>query len=478
MMSSVKETTIHSLKWSTIEKIGQFSIQLIISIVLARLLGPDDYAIIGILNIFITISTVLVDAGFSQGLIRKLNCTYDDYNSVFWFNLIVSILLYIILYYSMPCIAISFNNKSLIDTGRVLMLILPLQALNVVQVTIVNKKLQFKKIAKYTLFVTPIAGCIGIIMAYTGYGVWALVIQTLLVSSLTVIVFWFKSEWKPTFSFKATPIIELFSFSSKLSASSLLNSIFNNLYPIIIAKFYSRTQFGYYSQAYKYATMPTGLIESIVNRITYPILVTLKNEKLQYKAAYKKMQIMMFAFVLPFMLGLFLCGYEVFVLLLGEKWISSIPFFQILCIAGISLPFHSLSVANLKTYGMSGIIFNLEIVKKIIFLVILVISLKWGIFGLVWGQTIYLWIVLVINMYYGGKQIYYSLLEQIKDIYPLFVLVVFSLVITWFLVFCIEGLFFRLFFKIFFFIALYVGGIIYIKIPQFFLIQKMIRKRV
>lgn len=475
-MSSIKHKTIYSLKWSALEKIGQFSIQFIISVILARLLGPEEYAIVGVLNIFVVISSVFVDAGFSQGLIRKLDCNADDYNSVFWFNLFSSILLYIVLFFLMPVIADIFKDSNLIETGRVLMLIIPLQALNVVQTTIVNKKLQFKRIAKYTLVVTPIAGVIGVLIAYNGLGVWALIIQTLVYTLLISLVFWIKSDWRPKLRFKIQPIIELFSFSFKLFISSLLNSLFNNIYSIIIAKLYPKIQFGYFSQAQKYATLPTNLFESILNRMTYPILATLQNDVGFYRNTYIKMQMTMFAFFVPFMLTLTLCGREGVILILGDNWEPSILFFQILCIGGITLPFHPLAMSTLKVFGKSSLILNLEIIKKMLIIISIIVSLSWGVIGLVCGQVIYLWIVLVINLYYCGKQIGYSLKEQVKDIYPYvivaFIAIVISLISTYFII----NMLILLLVKIVFFVGTYFLCVYTIKIRQFTIINDIIRQ--
>lgn len=478
MSSSVKQKTIHSLKWSTLEKLGQFSVQLIISIVLARILDPDEYALIGILNIFITISTVLVDAGFSQGLIRKLICSQDDYNSVFWFNLFTSLLLYVVLFFLMPFISHIFNDENLIQSGRVLMLVIPIQALNVVQITIVNRELQFKKIAKYTLFIAPVSGGVSVFMAYCGFGVWSLIAQTLLYSVLLVLIFWIKSEWRPSLRIKIEPIKELFGFSFKLSLSSLLNTVFNNIFPFVIAKLYSKNQFGYFSQAQRYATMPTNLIESILNRMTYPILATLRNNVGQYKEAYKKMQTIMFAGILPVMIGLLICGKEVIILILGEKWEPSVLFFQILCVAGISLPFHPLAMSNLKVFGRSDLIFKLELVKKVLIIVALFLSLPWGIVGMVCGQTIYMWVVLLINLYYGGRQISYCLSEQLKDVYPYFIIVFFAFIVALASTWVLDNLIIVLCLKLTVFLLVYFVNVLLLKLPQFAYLQSIIKQKI
>lgn len=472
-MTSIKQKTLHSLKWSTVERLGQFSIQLIISIILARILGPEQYALVGILMIFITISSVLVDAGFSQGLIRKLDCTADDYNSVFWFNLLMSLSIYLVMYIAMPFIASFFDFKELVATGRVLMLVIPINALNVVQTTIINKELQFKKIAKYTLFITPISGAVGIILAYSEFGVWALIWQTLIYSAFTVAVFWIQSDWKPTLKIDFGPVRKLMGFSLSLSTSSLINAIFNNISPAVIAKLFDKNQLGYFTQAQKYATMPSSLIESILNRMTYPILSKLQNDKEQYRNAYSKMQIVMFAFMLPLMLTLILCGKEGIIIALGEKWVPAVPYFQILCLASITLPFHPLAISNLKVFEHTQWILKIEVIKKMMIVLSIILGLYWGgVKGLAWGQTIYFWCALFINMHFAGIIINYPLTKQLKHILPNIILSVVSFGIVSLIGLFIENIYIGLFVKSITFVIIYISLTVVLKLPVLELLKK------
>ena len=241
-MSSFRTKTIETLKWSSLEKIGQAFIQLIISVILARLLDAEIYGIIGIINIFISISSTIADAGFSQGLIRKLKCTFDDYNAVFWCNFFISILFYLILFFLAPYLAVLFVIEQLKILSRVLFLVIPLNAFNIVQVTIINKELNFKAIAKYTLISSSISGILGIGLALRGFGVWALIGQFLLNILFQILFFWRRSVWRPQWKFPFEPLKELFPFSFKLFVASFLNSVFNNAYTFLIAKLYTQTQ--------------------------------------------------------------------------------------------------------------------------------------------------------------------------------------------------------------------------------------------
>lgn len=406
----------NSFKWSALEKTSQLFVQLIVSIVLARLLSPSEYAIIGLLNIFIVISNVLVDSGYSQGLIRKSNCDNDDYNSVFWLNLLVSLIIYFVLYLSASQIANIFGIPELLLTSRVLFLSIPLNALNLIQITIINKKLQFKKIATYTLFSTLFSGIIAIALAIKGCGVWALIIQYLLNILFATILFWLNSDWKPAIRFKVGTIKELSSFSLNLMLSSFVTAVFNNIYTVMIAKLYKPVQLGYYSQALKYSMVPSSLIESIIIRVSYPILVTQQADISALGDLYKKIYKVVFFFSFALMAYCILNGRELILILLGEKWSESVVFFKLLCVAGITYPLHPLSLSILKVYNRSDVILKLEILKKVILVVLIILLFNYGVIGLVWSQILYYYIALFLNMFFSGKYINYSFTRQLLDV--------------------------------------------------------------
>ena len=475
-MSSFRTKTIETLKWSSLEKIGQAFIQLIISVILARLLDAEIYGIIGIINIFISISSTIADAGFSQGLIRKLKCTFDDYNAVFWCNFFISIILYLILFFLAPYLAVFFDIEQLKILSRVLFLVIPLNAFNIVQVTIINKELNFKAIAKYTLISSSISGILGIGLALSGFGVWALIGQILLNILFQILFFWRRSVWRPQWKFPFEPLKELFPFSFKLFVASFLNSVFNNAYTFLIAKLYTQTQLGFYTQANRFATQPTNLIEGILNRMTYPLLATLQNDIIAYKNAFKRIQISIFAFVMPLMLMLFVCAPEGFPLVLGEKWNSSIPYFQIMCLSGVTLPLHPLCMSTLKVFGMSGVILKLEIVKKILIAGLIFLTYRYGIMGLVWSQFIFFTLALIINMFYSGKTIGYNLFQQFIDLVPYFIFTAVAFVCAWGIGQLLGNLYIILLSKSMIFSGVYMGLILIFKLPEARIIKSGIKK--
>lgn len=473
---SFRGKTINTLKWSSIEKIGQFGVQLIISIILARLLDAQVYGVIGVINIFIVLSATITDAGFSQGLIRKLDCTDEDYNSVFWFNLMIGVLLYVILFLTAPYIAILFRNPDLCLLSRVLFLVIPISSFNIIQVTKINKELNFKSIAKYTLAASILSGGMGILLAFMGYGVWALIGQTLVSSVLLVFFFAYKSNWHPKFHFSFGPIKELFPFSSMLFATSFLNTLFNNLYTFLIARWYSDVQLGYYTQANKFAVQPTNLIEGIFNRMAYPLFSRLQNNIPEYFNTFRKLQVSLFAFVFPGMSLLALCAYEGFFLVLGEEWLPSVRYFQIMCLSGITLPFHPLCTSTIKVFGKSKLIFHLEVVKKILIVLLILVTFRDGILGLIWGQFVFFWIALIMNMYYGGKQINYRLTKQILDLLPYVGITFVSLLSAWLVSLLLENLYIVLSLKMSIFATIYIVLLYIFKLPEAKIFTEFIKK--
>lgn len=423
----------NSFIWSSIEKVGQNLVQLLILIVLTRLLSVEAFGLISILNIFILLANTIIDAGFSQALIRKQNCSTLDYSSVFWFNFLVGIILYICLFFSAPLISDFFDDQNLTAMSRILFLIIPIGSLNVIQITKINKELNFRLIALYTVLAAILSGGIGIVLAYLNYGVWSLVIQSVLNVILMTLFFLYKSNWKPACTFSIASIRELIPFSINLFVTNFFNTLFNNMYVFVIAKFFSPIQLGYYAQANKFASQPSNLIDAILSRMSYPILSMYQDDKCSYKKYFRNMQTTIVAFVFPLMILLLSISKEFIVLVLGDKWMPILPYFQLICIAGLTFPIHSLCMSTLKVFGNSLLILKLEIMKKILIILLIAISIQWGLFALVLGQTLYFWIVFFINAYYSGREISYSIKEQILDLGPYFILSISFFIISYML---------------------------------------------
>ncbi|MBO2542866.1 lipopolysaccharide biosynthesis protein [Salegentibacter sp. BDJ18] len=416
-------------KWSAIEKSGQYLVQFLISIILARLLTPEDFGNIAILNVFLILSHTMVDAGFSQALIRKTNCSFKDYNSVFWFNLFIASIIYIVLYSLAPLIGKLFNNQMLTILSRWLFLVIPLGAINIIQITKIIKELNFKILALGTILASVISGIIGVFCAYYGYGIWSLVIQIVLNSIILTIFIWLRTDWKPKFCFSLIPIKEHFSFSLNIFASTFLNNLFNNLYIFVIGKFFTTVQVGYYSQAYRFATQPTLLLDAILTRVTYPVLSSIQDDKIKIKEYYRNLQIRLFVFVIPIMLFLIAVSENLILLILGEKWSPIVPYFQIFCIAAMTFPIHPICISTLKVLGLSKLIFKLELVKKGLMIALLLVTIPLGLKEVVYGQLIFFLITLTINMFFSGREIDYNLIQQLKDIFSFLLISVITFLI-------------------------------------------------
>ena len=454
-----------SLVWSFIEKVGQFLTNITIAIVLSWLLPPEDFGRIAILSVLTIVCTTIVDSGLSQALIRKINSTNEDYNSVFWFNLVISLVLYVILYFSAPFIGYVFNDAKLITTSRILFIAVPLGALTIIQQTIIIKNLQFRKIAILTIIATFVSGIIGIFLALNSYGVWSLVWQIIINSFLNVIFIWFVSSWRPIFKFNFNPIKEFISFSSYILFSNLLNNIFNNLYTIIIARFYSSTKLGFYSQANRFASQPGILVDAIFSRMAYPSLAPLKDNRKSYVTSYKKLQVLVFVLMTPIMIILIFISDELINLVLGTQWLPSSDYFKVLCIATITFPIHPLAMSTLKVFGLSKLIFKLELLKKTLIIALIASFFSFGLKGLVIAQSLFFILALPINMYFSGREIGYKLVKQFKDILPVLVsnLIAISFVLFTNYIIAFEGLT-----KIILFPLLYalIYGIIILKLSE------------
>lgn len=411
-----KKDVIHGVWWSAVEKVGQTAVQLFISIIVARLLSPSDYGIIGILTIFILISNTFVDSGFSQGLIRKLDCNQRDYSTVFWFNGLIGVCVYIILFAISPLLSTLFSISDLHVYSRVLFLVIPISSINIVQTTKLNKELNIKVIASYTVLASTLSGLIGIVMAYCQYGVWALVFQQISYVSFYSAFLWRKSGWVPSFQFDFQVIKDLLGFSSKILITNVLNVTFNNVYTFVIAKIYSSVQLGFYSQANKLATFPVSLLDGILQRVSYPVLASLQNDKKRFSIRYRQIQIFVVILITPMLLLMYLIADPVIIWILSEKWKPVIPYFRVICLSGFTLCLHPLCMSVLKSFGKSDVILNLEIVKKIAIILVVFFTYESGVISLLYGQFIFFVFALLLNMYFSSKYSSYFFYKQLFDI--------------------------------------------------------------
>ncbi len=415
-MSTLKDRAIKGVMWSAIERFGNQGIQFFIGLLLARLLMPEDYGLIGMLLVFISIAQVFVEGGFSSALIRKREPTTADYSTVFWFNLISALVFYVFIYFFAPFISSFYNEPLLIPLAKVVGLNIIISAFGVIQKTILIKQLDFKSQAKINISSIIISGIIGVIAAWRGYGVWALVIQNLSRNVFISIGFWLQSKWRPKFVFSNASFKELFGFGSKLLASSIINAISENLYAIIIGKLYNAKSLGFYTRANQFQKLPVSSIYGAIGVVTYPVLAELMDDRIKLRDAYRSM-IRMVAFILfPIMVILGAVAEPMVKIILTDKWLPCVPILQILCIIGAFYPLHAINLDILKVKGRSDLFLKLEIIKQILNVTMIIICYRWGVEGLVWGSVALNAVCYYLNAFYSKFIIGYGIKDQLIDL--------------------------------------------------------------
>lgn len=416
-MSSLKNKTISGVFWSMLQKLGDQGIQFVITIVLARLLVPEDFGLIGMLAIFIAISQTIVEAGFNKALIRKKDADEEDYSTVFFINLSVSVLLYLLLYFCAPFIAQFYNEPKLISLTRILSLIFILNAFGYVQETKLIKEMQFKRLMIINLPSTVISGIVAIVLAYNDFGVWSIVGQRLTMRFMFIIQVWFYSNWKPIWVFNKEKAKKLFAFGGNLMIVGIIQTIYLNGYKLVIGKFYPTSTLGYYENANSVVSAPISVIASVMSRVTFSVFSTIQNDDRKLKTGYKK-SIQQILFVLcPFLVFSMVLAEPLFRFVLTEKWLPAVPFFQILCIGFIFRPLNLYNIDILNVKGHSGLFLRLDILKKVIETIGIAVSIIYfDIWTLIWFQSLFTIGKYIINSYYAGQFIDYKIGEQLKDI--------------------------------------------------------------
>lgn len=431
-MSSLKQQTIHGLTWSFIDHLTRLGVNFVVGIILARLLSPREFGLIGMLTIFISVSESFIKSGFEQALIRKKNATNTDFSTVFYFNMLVGILFFLILYFSAPAISRFFNEPKLIKLLHILGIVLIVNAFTIIQRTILTRNINFKLITKISAVSSVLSGIIGIYMAHKGFGVWSLVIKTISQQGISSMLLWFWSHWRPTLVFSKKSFLELFNFGYKLLLSGLLNTLYKNIYYLIIGRYYSAETLGFYTRAQEFKSLPSNSITSVVSRVSYPILSKLQDEPQKLKYGYKKIitGIMFITFVLMF--GMAAVAEPLIIIIIGEQWRTSVRYLQLLCFVGMMYPLHALNLNILNVKGRSDLFLKLEIIKKVIVIPVIIIGLLYGIEAMIIGMILNTHIAYYLNSYWSGKLISYPVKEQIRDILPSLIFAAFMSIIVYF----------------------------------------------
>jgi len=420
-MMNLRQKSINGMFWTVSERLSVQAVQLLVQILLARLLEPAQFGLIGMLIIFTAVAQSIMDSGFGSALIQKKDADQTDSSSIFFFNLFLGVILALVLYLAAPLIAQFYLQPELIPITRVLSLTLIINAFSLVQTSLLAKKMDFKTQMKISLLAVIMSGVIGIAMAYRGFGVWSLVAQMVSKSLFQAIFLWLFNDWRPTAAFNFSSLKSMFSFGSKLLISGLIDTIFNNIYQTFIGRVYSPSDLGFYSKAKSIETAAVQATSSSLGQVLFPSLVHLQDDVESLKKAYRKTIRLSLFLHFPLMIGLWAIADPLFRLLLTDKWVASIPYFQLLCIAGLLYPLHVLNLNILKVKGRSDLFLRLEIIKKATVILAIVLTYRHGIIVMLYGQIITSIISYLLNSYYSGHLINYSQWNQIKDLIPSFI---------------------------------------------------------
>jgi len=420
-MESIKNKTINGMLWSISDRLSLQGVQLVVSIILARLLEPSQFGLIGMLSLFMALAQSILDSGFGSALIQKKDADHLDNCSIFYFNILVGIFLTLLLIVFAPAIAAFFDQPILIPLTRFLSLNIFINGFALVQSTILTKQMNFKAQLKINLISVVLSGMIGIALAYLGWGVWSLAMQSVLNTLFRTILYWISSTWKPSLIFSFTALGTMFTFGSKLLLSGLLDTFFQNIYQAFIGKMFSVSELGFYTRAKTMEQAAVTATSSSLGRVLFPAMSPLQDDINRLRQAYKKTIGVSLFFHFPLMFGLIGIADPLIRFLMTDKWAPSIPFFQLLCVAGLLYPLQVLNLNILKVKGRSDLFFRLEIIKKIFVIVAIIITYRWGVPGLIFGQIGTSVISYLLNSYYSGRLVNYSMIEQIRDITPSFI---------------------------------------------------------
>ena len=422
MAGELRKKTLHGAGWSFIDNIANYGVSFIVGLILARMLTPQEYGLIGIILIFIALFNTIVDSGFSNALIRNKDAKEIDYNTVFFVNLAVSLLLFVICYFSAPVIATFFNEPQLTPLTRVMGIVVVINAFAIIQRTILIKKINFKIQTKVSLVASVGSGIIGIVMAVLGMGVWSLVAQQISRQLLNTIFLWLWNSWRPRMQFSYASFKEHFGFGWKLLTSSVIDTVWREIYQVVIGKYYAAAALGEYTRAKQFGDIFSSNMTSVVQRVTYPVLSSIQDDKDKLKYGYRRIikTTMFIAFVCMLMLAA--VSRPMIEVLIGNQWGEAAKMLPILCFNMMLYPLHAINLNMLQVQGRSDLFLRLEIIKKCIAVIPLCLGIFVGIYWMLWGSLCAGLFNYYLNSYYSGKFLNYDIITQIKDISPSFFL--------------------------------------------------------
>lgn len=415
---SLTEKTVKGVGWNSVDRIANYGISFFVGIILARLLSPEEYGLLGIIGIFTAIFNIILDSGLSTALIRKKDVSDSDYCTVFWTNLFLSFVLTAVLYAGAPFIGAFFNRLELVPYIHVMAFILVINALSITQQARLTKSIDFKKLTKVSLISHIISGVIGIVMAYSGFGVWALVTQQMSGRLFTTILLWVYSKWIPKLLMSWDSFNELFGFSWKLLVAQIINTGFSQAYQAVIGKVYAPQTLGQYTRAQQYSQLVASTVGDVVMKVSLPVMSSIQNEDDRLLRAFRTIIKTTMLVSCVILIGMAASANSIIYVLIGEKWLPCVPMMQILSLSFMIYPLHQININMLIVQGRSDIQLMLQIIKCILDVGPILLGIFVGIYWMLLGSVISSWLSLFINSYYSGKKFHYTWWMQLKDVTP------------------------------------------------------------
>ena len=455
---NLRDAAASGLIWNAIQKYATLGISFVSSIILARLLTPYDYGCIGMLTIFITVATIMVDGGFGAALLQKKRPTQEDYSTIFYWNLIISAILYVVLFFSAPYIAIFYKIPLLSKVLRVQGIVLFINAFKMVQSNQLRKSFRFKPMTITVIVSSVISIVVTIIMAYLGYGVWSLVMQNLLMSALPMVAFWFITKWKPLLCFSKQSFKELFSFGGFMFLSSVTNTVADNVQGLLIGRFYNPSTMGYYSKAWATDSLASTGISSVINSFVLQLYSEVQDDYQALKSILKRLTTTLAYATCPLIVSMVLVATPLFIILYSDRWVPCVPYFRILAIAGLAICLQAVNTHAIAAIGKSKTVFYWTMIKRgcAIGLIFLGFFLG-GIIGLLVGMVIGSWVSYFINGWLVAKYLNYSMKNQIKDLLPIVLVTICAAVPSYFVMKLISSTMVGPFVAMAVFLLLYFG---------------------
>ncbi len=463
--------------WKFSERTMSQLVSFIVSIVLARILSPHAYGIVALVNVFIVIADVFVTSGFSSALIQKKEADELDFSTIFWCSWVFSLVIYGVIYVISPGIATFYHNDQLIPILRVFALKLPISAFNSIQQAYVSRKLAFRKIFVSTSIATSFSGIVGIGFAQAGWGVWALVIQYIVNAITETMVLFLQIPWKPQFMFSGTAAKSLLSFGWKVLVTELLGQFFNQLRSLVIGRFYTAADLAYYNRGQQFPNILSSNIDATISSVLFPVMAKHADNVGKLKAMVRRSIRTSTYLLMPLMLGMAVTAKSIILLILTKKWLAAVPFMQCLCVSGA---FGSVSNANMqviKASGRSDVLLKLELVKKPIYLIFLLVSIKISVFAVAFSMATYSITATLINMFPNKAVIGYSYREQFIDLFPALGLSTMMAVIVWLVALLNWNPLITLLIQVMVGATVYIGGSILFKMEPFYYVLGFLKNK-